>query len=278
MTNKAIIPEASDLGRKLEQLTAALTARPSALVAYSGGVDSSMLAAMAHKALGEHMLAVTLAFPAVPRIEVFEAIKTAQKIGMRHRVIDAPELFECIEDNRPDRCYRCKKAICARLQKVADEEGLACIMEGSNHDELSEHRPGAKALKEAGVLSPLADIGFTKDEIRQLLRLYGIPNAGKPSSTCLATRFPYGTRITAEDLARVERAEAGLNDAGFGRVRVRAHGAIARIEVPPQEIARFSDAALRERIVAHIKTCGFNYATLDLQGYRTGSMDEPDSV
>jgi uncharacterized protein len=248
------------------------------VVAFSGGVDSTLLAVLAHEALGNQALCITLAFPAFPRMEVFEAIKLAQQCTLNHRVIESQTLLPCIEYNAPDRCYRCKKEMCRILREEADREDIPYILEGSTSDDRSLHRPGRQAVLEAGLLSPLQHAGITKSEIRTALDSRGIPNAGKPPGTCLATRFAYGTHITPEALQQVENAEAALRKLGFRQTRLRVHGPLARLETDPDDISRLSDHVLRQTVVRILREAGFHFITLDLEGYRTGSMDEPDTA
>ena len=230
-------------------------------------------------------MAVTIRSRTFPRREFDDATAFCRVEGVRHEVIDINELdIPGFAENAPDRCYHCKKAIFGKIIAFAQANGLATVLEGSNIDDDGDYRPGMRALREFGrdeahpfrvyVASPLHDAGLTKAEIRALSRAMELPTADKPSFACLASRFPYGERITAAGLERVERAERWLMDAGLGlaQLRVRSHGDLARIEVPPESIMRL--AARAEEIVAALKGFGFAYAALDLQGYRTGSLNE----
>ena len=270
---------------KLERLRASLRETGGAAIAFSAGVDSTFLLRVAHEELGGRAMAVTVRSRTFPACELDEAVAFCRVEGVRHEIVDVCELeIPGFAENPPDRCYLCKKAIFGRIVAVAQANGLAAVLEGSNMDDDGDYRPGRRAIRELGrdgarpsqvyVASPLHDAGFTKAEIRALSKKMGLPTADKPSFACLASRFPYGERITATGLERVERAEQWLTDAGLGLVqlRVRSHGDMARIEVPPGDIPRL--AARAEEIAAALKGFGFAYVALDLQGYRTGSMNE----
>ena len=260
---------------KMARLRAVLRETRSAAVAFSSGVDSTFLLRVAHEELGERVVAVTVRSRTFPKRELDEAIAFCRENGVRHEIIDTCELdIPGFAENPPDRCYLCKKAIFGKIIAFAQANGLAAVFEGSNKDDDSDYRPGRRAIMELGVISPLREVGFTKDEIRALSRKLGLPTADKPSFACLASRFPYGERITAEGLERVERAEQWLMDAGLGlkQLRVRSHGDMARIEVPPADIPRLAVRAAE--IAVAFKELGFAYVTLDLQGYRTGSLNE----
>jgi uncharacterized protein len=260
---------------KLECLRKRLRSLGSAVVAFSSGVDSTFLLRVAHEELGDHTVAATIRSHTFPKRELDEATAFCRAEGIRHEIIETEELdIPGFADNPPDRCYYCKRELFGRLLAFAKGNGLAAVLEGSNIDDDGDYRPGRRAIRELGILSPLHDAGLTKAQIRTLSREMGLPTSDKPSFACLASRFPYGERITAEGLARVEKAEQWLLDAGLGltQLRVRSHGDMARIEVPPGDIPRL--AARAEEIAAAFKEFGFAYATLDLRGYRTGSMNE----
>lgn len=264
---------AGSSAEKYEALLARLESLESVLVAYSGGVDSTLLAFAAHAVLGADCQAVLATSDTYPESEVVEARELAGRLGFRLREVETYELADpSFAANTADRCYHCKVELFGLLTRVADVEGLSCVADGTNADDLADHRPGRRAAAELRVVSPLAEVGLTKSEIRELARELGLPNWDKPSMACLASRFPYGERITDQGLARVSQAEAALRGMGIGQFRVRSHGPVARIEVAPENL----DAAWanRTRIASAVHEAGFSYASLDLEGYRTGSMNE----
>lgn len=244
-------------------------------VAFSGGVDSGFLLAAAQEALGEKLLAVTAAPVFVPQRELREAAEFCEQRGIRQTVIPAETLdLRPVLHNPPDRCYHCKKLLFSGILQVAAENGMACVAEGSNTDDLGDYRPGMRAIRELGILSPLREAGLSKAEIRALSKELGLPAWNKPSFACLASRFVYGEQITEEKLRCVERSEDFLAALGFRQYRVRIHGNLARIELLPEDFPRLSEPGMRERICTALKGFGFAYVTLDLAGYRTGSMNE----
>jgi uncharacterized protein len=244
-----------------------------AAVAFSGGVDSGLLCAAAYRSLGECMLAVTVRSPVETLDNVHSAQGLAEQVGFRLQIVDYDDLSNPeFVANCPDRCYTCKLARFCLLRQLADENGLAELVEGSNVDDLADYRPGRRAIAEVGVKSPLQELGFRKDEIRTLAHAFGLSVWNRPSSPCLATRFPYGSPVTYEGLRQVEAGEHYLQKLGFQLVRVRHHGTLARLEVAAPEIERL--AALREQISVYFKGLGFTHVAVDLNGYRTGSLNE----
>jgi uncharacterized protein len=246
------------------------------VVAFSGGVDSTFLLAVAVDCLGENALAVTGVSPSLAEAERDEAAALASRLGARHRWIETGELAQPgYVANAPDRCYHCKSDLFERLQAVARAEGYPWVVEGANLDDLGDVRPGRQAAREQGVRSPLLEAGFDKAAIRQLSRALGLPTWEKPAMACLASRIPHGIPVTIERLGQVERAEAALRSLGFRSVRVRHHETIARIELPPDERARLLDPTIASQAVQAIKAAGYQFVVLDLEGYRPGGRPTP---
>lgn len=244
-------------------------------VAFSGGVDSSLLLKVAHDELGDEAVAITGKSPSVPSRELKLATSFCESEGIRHIVVDTHEFdIEGFEHNPPDRCYLCKRELIACIRKAAADEGIDVIVEGSNLDDMGDYRPGAKAVSEMKAKSPLREAGFTKADVRALAKELGLFVWDKPAFACLNTRFAYGDLITSERLVMVDRAEDALQDEGFVQVRVRLKDETARIEVPESDIARLVEPETRHRVVEALKEIGFTYVSVDLQGYRTGSMNE----
>lgn len=260
---------------KLDALRETLRALGSAAIAFSAGVDSTFLLAVAHDVLGDNAVAFTAASPANPRRETNAASEFCSQRGIRQVSFGVNELeIEGFAHNPANRCYLCKTHLFKTLARLAQDAGLAHVIEGSNVDDLGDYRPGRQALLELGIESPLQVCGFTKQDIRDLSREMGLPTWDKPSFACLYSRFAYGDELTKKKLEMVDAAEQLLLDLGFETVRVRMAGDAARIEVYPDEIARAAQDPVRTEIVGGLKALGFSYVALDLQGYRTGSMNE----
>jgi len=246
------------------------------VVAFSGGVDSTFLLAVAVDCLGENALAVTGVSPSLAEAERDEAAALARRLGARHRWIETGELAQPgYVANAPDRCYHCKSDLFERLQAVARAEGYPWVVEGANLDDLGDVRPGRQAAREQRVRSPLLEAGLDKAAIRQLSRALGLPTWEKPAMACLASRIPHGIPVTIERLGQVERAEAALRSLGFRSVRVRHHETIARIELPPDERARLLDPTVASQAVQGVKAAGYQFVVLDLEGYRPGGRPTP---
>lgn len=268
-------PLAPDVCERIDGLRSWMRQAESVVVAFSGGVDSSLLCAVAADQLGDRALAVTATSPSFPARELDDARKLAQSVGIVHRIIESNELANPDYANNPSsRCYHCKTELYGLLRDLADREGFRHVVDGTNRDDLSDVRPGRKAAEEKRIDSPFCELGWTKNDIRESARALGLSTADKPAFACLASRFPYGVAITSDKLRRVEESENGLRDLGFDSVRVRSHGDMARIELSPADIERAASTELRDAIVNHLKKCGFRYVSLDLQGYRQGSLNE----
>ena len=262
--------------QKVHAAEQAISRFGSVMVALSGGVDSSLLLALAVRALGpEGVLAVTALGPVESDEDARSAAEVARLTGAPHRIVHLDPLqIPEFPKNTPERCYVCRQQLYAELERIRADEGLAAILDGAIADDAQDYRPGSKAASEAGVVRPLADAGLTKDEVRAVSRELGLPTADKPASPCLASRFPYGETITVEGLSTVARAEEFLHDRGFPVVRVRHHGRLARIEVPTEQIALLAAEPLRSEVVAMLRDVGYAYVCLDLLGFRSGSLNE----
>ena len=266
----------TDTERKLARLQEILRGLGRVCIAFSGGVDSTFLLRTAVDTLGaDRVLAVIGDSESLPRHDLAEALGLAQEFGVSCQVIQSDEMADSrYAANTPDRCYFCKVALFTKIQQLARERGPAVVLDGTNADDAGDRRPGRRAARELGVRSPLLEAGLTKAEVRELSRRLGLATADKPAQACLASRLPYGTPVTAAVLAQVEAAESFLHHLGFTQVRVRHHGPVARIELVPAELTRLLDPALRQQVDAHLKGLGYQYVSADLQGYRTGSLNE----
>ena len=266
----------SELETKTKKLKEIFQSMMRVVVAFSGGVDSTLLLKVAHDFLGdENVIAVTALSPLYPERELEGVKKLIQTLGARHRLIESNELeIPGFSKNPPNRCYYCKRKLFEELLGLAKEESILFVVEGSTLDDEIDPRPGRMAVQELGIRSPLKEAGFTKAQVRELSRALGLPTWDKPSFACLASRFPYEEEITEEGLKMVDAAEDYLFGLGFKQVRVRHYGNLARIEVLKEEMARLINGSLREEVVNHRKKIGYRYVTLDLQVFRSGSMNE----
>lgn len=263
------------LGDRLKQIRLHLKKIGPLVVAYSGGTDSTFLLKVAHDVLHDQVIAITAQSAIHPKRELKEAVEFTRINGIKHIIIKTRELkVKAFTDNPPNRCYLCKYPLFSQIKEVAEKYNIQNIAEGSNVDDLGDYRPGMKALKELGIISPLKDVGLGKDVIRKLSKQMGLPTWDKPAFACLASRFPYGEKITLGKLAMVDKAEEYLLNLGFEQVRVRHHGDMARIEVADKERKMFFDLHLMENIYKKFREIGYTYTSLDLKGYRIGSMNE----
>lgn len=267
--------DAEALERKYARLQAILAEMESAAVAFSGGVDSALLLRVAHDVLGDRCIAVVAVSESYTPEEADAARDLAAQIGVECHFVETAELAdENYASNPANRCYFCKRELFARMATIAEQKGVQWLLYGANHDDRGDFRPGTTAAREAKARAPLMEAELTKPEIRELSRRLGLPTWNRPASACLASRVPYGTRITAQVLNQVAAAERVLRQLGFAQLRVRHHGDVARIEVPREEFPRVLDADTSARIVEGLKAAGYSYVTLDLQGFRSGSMNE----
>jgi len=270
-----VAPQLSDLAQKERALEDRLRTAKSVLVAFSGGVDSSYLALAAYRALGPRALAVTAVSASYPASHRAMAETVTARFEIPHRFVETHEMErESYRRNASDRCYHCKSELFGVLLRLRDELGFDAVAYGVNTDDLGDFRPGHRAASEAGVLSPFLDVALSKTEIRALSRVAGLPTADLPASACLSSRLPYGTEVTEERLRQIERGEELLRGMGLRQVRLRHHGEMARVEVDPGELSFALEPAIAQAIVAALKPLGFRWVCLDLEGYRTGSLNE----
>ena len=264
-----------ELVSKRNRLIDLLRGYGSCAVAFSGGLDSTVLAKAAQLALGDRAVAVTGQSASLAVGELDQATELARQIGIRHEVVDTGELaIPAYQANASDRCYHCKTELFSRVEQLARRWNMAVVADGTNRDDHEDHRPGLRAAQERKVRSPLAECGLTKPEIRQLAEFWGLPQWDKPATPCLSSRIAYGEQVTQERLAMIDRAERFLRERGFQPLRVRYHkGDVARIEVSAEQLARFADSSFRYEVVAYLKSVGFKYVSLDLEGFRSGSMN-----
>lgn len=264
-----------ELWNKYEELKKYIASFGSVAVAFSSGVDSTFLLFAAKEALGKNVIAVTASSCSFPERELNESVAYCEKMGIRHVVIKSEELqIEGFSHNPKNRCYLCKRELFTKIRRVADENNLAEILEGSNLDDNGDYRPGLQAVAELGIKSPLREKEFTKEEIRELSKELNLPTWEKQSFACLSSRFPYGDLINEQKLKMVDKAEQLLIDLGFHQLRVRIHGDLARIELDPKEFERIMKDEIRTEVYNKFKEYGFSYVSLDIKGYRTGSMNE----
>lgn len=262
------------VGRKLERLHEAISATEGVVVAYSGGIDSTVVAAVAARALGDRAIAVTAVSPSLPPGEAGEARRLAAHLGIRHRIVRTHEVERPdYLANGLDRCYHCKTELYDVLARVAEEGDYPVVVSGANLDDLGDFRPGLTAAAEHGVRHPLVETGMTKSDVRDAARELAIPTWDKPASACLASRIPFGVTITVDELSKVGRAERAVKDLGFRQCRVRAHGDVARIEVEADDVVRLAEPEVRERVIQALHALGYRYVTVDLEGFRSGSMN-----
>ena len=260
---------------KRELLVSLIKKMETLIVAYSGGVDSAFLAAIGNEVLGQKSVAVIAASPSLAPTELEEATKLADDLNLNFKIVNTREVERSdYQANNPDRCFFCKDELYSHLMKYAEEEGIKNVSNGTNVDDLGDYRPGLEAAKQYGVRSPLVEAGLTKNEIRHLSQEMGLPTWDKPAQACLSSRIPYGTTVTVEALTKIAKAENYLRKKGLKQLRVRHHDTVARIEVEPQDFAAVMDDRFRSDISQYFKSIGYAYVTVDLDGFRSGSLNE----
>ena len=271
---QSLVMVATEIAGKIEALRSWFAPIPRVVVAYSGGTDSALVAAAAAATLGDRAVAVTAVSPSLPPGELEEARKVASAVGVRHRAVRTHEVDNpAYLANGLDRCYHCKTELYDVLLRVAEESGGALVVSGANLDDLGDVRPGLRAAEERGVRHPLVEVGMWKSDVRAAARELGVPTWDKPASACLSSRIAFGVMISVEELSKVGRAERVLKELGFAQCRVRVHGDVARVEVELAELPRFAEPGVRDTVVQALRSLGYRYVTLDLEGFRSGSMN-----
>lgn len=275
MSHNLIIEPNLKKHKKLNLLAQKVSEMNSLILAYSGGVDSTFLAAISNYVLGDNMIAVIADSPSLPKSELEYAIENVRKFKIPYTVIKTQELKrEDYIKNNSNRCYFCKDELYIHLKTILLDKGFKFIVNGTNFDDLGDHRPGLTAAKDHTVSSPLAEVSLTKKEIRDLSKLIGLPTWDKPAQACLSSRIPYGTKVSVNSLNQIEKAETYLHQQGFNQVRVRHHGNIARIEITQKDFSNLFDENCRKKITEYLKSLGYLYVTIDLDGFRSGSLND----